>query len=190
MTRLPEGYREVRRVDLMRNRKEAVLVNVIALAITGAMIALGFVLCPPFSEFRFGIHTVLGIITMLAGIILYMVLHEVIHGVFMKAFSGIKPRYGYTGLYAYAGSDALFCRKHYIIIAFAPVVILGFVLGVLTAAFYETAFWYLYIIQIVNISGAAGDFYVGTLIARAKNDIMVRDAGTDMSFYSPIPRNR
>ena len=190
MTRLPEGYREVRRVDLMRNRKEAVLVNLLALIITGVMIVLGFVICPSFTEFEIGIHTIVGIILMTIGIVVYMILHEVIHGVFMKAFSGIKPRYGYTGLYAYAGSDALFCRKHYIIIAFAPVVILGFVLGVLTAAFYETAFWYLYIIQIVNISGAAGDFYVGTLIARAKNDIMVRDAGTDMSFYSPIPRNR
>ena len=190
MTRVPEGYREVRRVDLMRNRKEAMLINVIALGITSLLIALGFVLCPPFSEFRFGIHTVLGIITMLVGTILYMILHEVIHGVFMKAFSGVKPHYGFTGLYAYAGSDALFCRRHYLVIAFAPVVILGFVLAVLTIAFYETAFWYFYIIQIVNISGAAGDFYVGTLIARSKNDIMVRDAGTDMSFYSPLPRIR
>ena len=48
----------------------------------------------------------------------------------------------------------------YLIIAFAPVVILGIILAVLTVAFYETAFWTLYLIQIVNLSGAAGDFYV------------------------------
>ena len=184
MTRLPEGYREVRRVDLMRNRKEAVLVNLLALIITGVMIVLGFVICPSFAEFEIGIHTIVGIILMTIGIVVYMILHEVIHGVFMKAFSGIRPRYGFTGLYAYAGSDALFCRRQYIVIAFAPVVILGLALAVLTVAFYETAFWYLYIIQIVNISGAAGDLYVGTLIARATNDVMVRDAGTDMSLYS------
>ena len=53
-----------------------------------------------------------------------MILHEIIHGGFMKAFSGLKPRYGFTGLYAYAGSDALFNRRQYLIIAFAPVVIL------------------------------------------------------------------
>ena len=184
MTRLPEGYREVRKVDLMQNRREAVLVNCIALAIMGGMTALGFMLCPSFSEFRFGIHTMLGITFMLAGIVLYMVLHEIVHGMFMKAFSGRKPHYGYTGFYAYAGSDALFSRTQYLIIAFAPVVILGAVIAVLNAAFYETAFWYLYIIQIVNISGAAGDFYVGFLIARSGSDVMVRDAGTDMSFYS------
>ena len=113
-----------------------------------------------------------------------MILHEMIHGVFMKAFSGKKPRYGFTGLYAYAGSDALFTRKQYLIIAFAPVVILGILIAVLTAAFYETAFWALYIIQILNLSGAAGDFYVGYLIARSGNDVLVRDLGTDMSFFS------
>lgn len=184
MTKLPQGYREVRKVDLMRNRKEAFAVNLLALAIMAGVALFGLLICPPFFEIRIGIHTVVGIVFMLLGIIVYMVLHELIHGVFMKVFSGQKPRYGYTGLYAYAGSDALFNRKQYLIIAFAPVVILGIVLAVLTTAFYETAFWYLYAIQVVNLSGAAGDLYVGILIARSNNDVMVRDAGTDMSFYS------
>lgn len=184
MTTLPSGYREVRRVDLMRNRKEAMLVNLLALVITGALAALGFVFCPPFSEVTLGIHTVFNMAFLVIGVIAYMIFHELIHGVFMKAFSGMKPHYGFTGLYAYAGSDAFFARKQYLVIAFAPVVILGVVIAVLTIAFYETAFWYLYLVQIVNLSGAAGDLYVGFLIARAGNDIVVRDMGTDMSFYS------
>lgn len=184
MTTLPNGYREVRRIDLMRNRKEAVLINLLALVIAGGVTVLGFVLCPPFIEIEIGIHSIVSIIAVAAGIVLYMILHELIHGVFMKAFSGKKPRYGFTGLYAYAGSDALFNRTQYLIIAFAPVVILGLVLAVLTAAFYETAFWDLHIIQIINLSGAAGDFYVGYLIARSGNDVLVRDSGTDMAFYS------
>ena len=57
-------------------------------------------------------------------------------------------------------------------------------IGVLTIAFYEAAFWYLYLLQVVNLSGAAGDFYVGFLIARAGDDVIVQDMGTDMSFYS------
>ncbi len=184
MTTLPNGYREVRRVDLMRNRKEAVIVNLLALLITGALAVLGFVFCPPFVEITIGIHTIFNMMIWMIAIIAYMIFHELIHGVFMKTFSGRKPHYGFTGLYAYAGSDAFFARKQYLIIAFAPVVILGLVIGVLTVAFYETAFWYLYLLQVVNLSGAAGDFYVGFLIARAGNDVMVRDMGTDMSFYS------
>jgi hypothetical protein len=184
MTTLPNGYREVRRVDLMRNRKEAILINLLAFVIAGGVGVLGFVLCPPFDEIHVGIQTAIRLLVISVGIIGYMILHELIHGVFMKAFSGLKPRYGFTGLYAFAGSNALFDRKQYLIIAFAPVVILGIVIAVLTAAFYETAFWDLYIIQIINLSGAAGDFYVGFLIARSGNDILVHDSGTDMTFYS------
>ena len=69
MTRLPEGYREVRRVDVMRNRKEAVLVNLLALAITGVMIVLGFLICPSFAEFEVGLHTLFGIVLMSVGIV-------------------------------------------------------------------------------------------------------------------------
>ena len=50
MNNLPSGYREVRRVDLMRNRKEALLINLLALVITALVVALGFVLCPPISK--------------------------------------------------------------------------------------------------------------------------------------------
>ena len=168
----------------MQNRKEAVIVNLLALGIGAAATALGFALSPAFTEVEIGIHTVIELTLLFVGIVVYMVVHELIHGVFMKAFSGRKPHYGFTGLYAYAGSDALFGRTQYLVIAFAPVVILGVVLAVLTAAFYETAFWRFFIIQIVNLSGAAGDFYVGALIARAGGDVLVRDAGTDMSIFS------
>ena len=129
MTTLPRGYREVRRVDLMRNRKESAIVNILALLITGALIALGFVVCPPFVEFRIGIHTIFNMAFLVIGVIAYMIFHELIHGAFMKAFSGKKPHYGFTGLYAYAGSDAFFARKQYLVIAFAPVVILGGIYG-------------------------------------------------------------
>ncbi len=184
MTTLPNGYREVRRVDLMRNRKEAVIVNLLALLITGALAVLGFVFCPPFVEITIGIHTIINMVIWMIGIIAYMIFHELIHGVFMKTFSGKKPHYGFTGLYAYAGSDAFFARKQYLVIAFAPVVILGLVIRVLTIGFYEAAVCDLYLLHVVNLSGAAGDFYVGFLIARAGDDVIVQDMGTDMSFYS------
>ena len=58
MINLPKGYREIRRVDLMRNRREAILVNLIALVIAGVATAVGFLVCPPFLEVMIGIHTI------------------------------------------------------------------------------------------------------------------------------------
>lgn len=184
MTTLPEGYRQIRKIDLMRNRREAVIVNVIAFAITLLMVATGFIVCPPFTDFSIGIESLLTIILLAASVVMYMILHEMVHGVFMKVFSGVKPRYGYSGLYAYAGSDALFDRRQYLVIAFAPVVILGLILLGLNIAFYETDFWLIYIIQVVNISGAAGDFYVGAQIGKTRGDLLVRDTGTDMTLFA------
>jgi len=184
MRQLPQGYREIKRIDLMSNRKEAILVNILALGILCGMAALGFAICPPFTNLFLGIQTIINTILLLVSILLYMVLHELIHGILMKSFSGVKPRYGFTGLYAYAGSDALFGRRQYLMIAFAPVVLLGAVLAVLNIRFYESWFWFFYIIQIVNISGAAGDIYVGAQIVRAQNAVLIRDTGTGMTLYS------
>ena len=184
MKQLPAGYREIKRIDLMSNRKEMIWVNVLALGIMCGMIALGFLICPPFTKLLLGLQTILNIILLLACTMLYMILHELVHGILMKAYSGVKPRYGFTGLYAYAGSDALFSRRQYLIIAFAPVVLLGIILSVLNVQFYESWFWFFYIIQIVNISGAAGDIYVGTQIVRSQNVVLIRDTGTGMTLYS------
>ena len=37
--------------------------------------------------------------------------------------------------------------------------------------------------QLVNISGAAGDFYCTCRILRAPRDTLVQDTGTAMTFY-------
>lgn len=187
MKQLPAGYREIKRIDLMSNRKEAILVNALALVIVIALAALGIVLSPPFTGIFLSVQTVINTILLLASVLLYMILHELIHGVLMKGFSGIKPRYGFTGLYAYAGSEALFSRRQYLLIAFAPVVLLGLILAGLNICFYQSGFWFFYVLQIVNISGAAGDIYVGIQIVRAHNAVLIRDTGTGMSLYSNRP---
>jgi hypothetical protein len=112
------------------------------------------------------------------------VLHELVHGIFMKHYSGVKPKYGFTLLYAYAGSTAYFNKKSYIIIALAPVVIWGIVLGVLCAVLPVSWFWVFYFIQMGNISGAAGDAYVTYKMLTFPKDILVNDTGVAMTVYT------
>ena len=45
---------------------------------------------------------------------------------------------------------------------------------------------YVYIIQIANISGAAGDYFVTFKFSRFPKDILVRDSGTAMRVYSRV----
>ena len=100
------------------------------------------------------------------GLAVYMLLHEWTHGFFMKKFSGVKPKYGFTGLYAYAKCDAFFDRKSYLIIGLSPIVLWGAVLSVICCLVPPQLFWGVYLIQAFNIAGAAGDLYTTVILCR------------------------
>jgi hypothetical protein len=103
----------------------------------------------------------------------------------MRAFSGVRPHYGFTGLYAYAGSDVYFSKRHYLRIALAPLVIWGILLAVLNALVPAGWFWVVYLIQIINISGAAGDLYVCVRFSKLPADILIQDTGVEMRVFLP-----
>lgn len=186
-TELPEGYGESFRVDLQKNKKLALLVNGGALLIAAAMAVPALRLVPISSLFSmtqgFGMY-VLRFVSLILGSILYIILHELTHGIFMKGFSRKKPSYGFTGLYAYAGSDVYFSKTPYIIIALAPVVILGVVLLILNVLLPVEWFYVIYFIQMTNLSGAAGDIYVTVRFSRLPADILIQDTGVSMTVFT------
>ena len=126
-TTLPDGYQLYFEMDLQKDRKLALRVNGLALLLAAVLLVLGL-LWHSWREWMNTDHFFLRSIVLIVGMIGYLFLHEWVHGIFMKHFSGVKAQYGFTGLYAYAGSGAYFNRKQYIIIAMAPVVIWGVVL--------------------------------------------------------------
>ncbi len=182
---LPSGYKEKFKINLQKNTKTAVIVNLFAVVIMAAMLVPSFLIWD-WSVFVDGSWTAsIKAFSIVGGMIVYMVLHELVHGIFMKGYGGVKPKYGFTGLYAYAGSSAYFNKKCYIIIALAPIVILGIVLVVLQILLPISWSLVAYIIQIINVSGAAGDIYVTAKMLKCSDDILVNDTGTDMTVYEP-----
>lgn len=181
---LPQGYVPFASIDLLRNKKQFWIVNGLSIALCVLM------LIPPFlrgySLFFGGDGSLsasfLRLGAALVGLLAYIALHELTHGAVMKA-CGASVRYGYKVAYAYAGSDAYFTRSAYIVIALAPVVLWGIVFAVLTACLPREWFWVVWLWQLVNISGAAGDFYCTCRILRAPRDTLVQDTGTAMTFY-------
>ena len=160
---LPEGYREIYAVNLQKDKKAAVWINVLALAI-GLAMAVPMHFCVPITclfdmsqgsaayFMRFGV--------MLGGMLLYLVLHEAVHGITMKYFGTKKIKYGFTGMYAFAGSDDYYDKRSYLTIALAPVVVFAVIFAVANCFVSEQWFWVVYLWQIANISGAAGDLFV------------------------------
>jgi hypothetical protein len=121
---------------------------------------------------------------MIGAMILYMILHELVHGVAMKICGTKKVKYGFTGMYAFAGSEDLYDKKSYIFVALAPVVFWGVVLLIINLFVPLGWFWVVYLIQIANISGAAGDFFVTVKFLKMPRDILVQDYGVGMTVYS------
>lgn len=187
LEKLPEGYKEIYALDLQKNKKTALVVNLSAIIIS-VILVIPMCFVVPISNLysmesglqnyiiRFG--------SLLALIILYLVLHELVHGIAMKICKTKKVKYGFTGLYAFARSNDFYDKKSYIFIALAPVVFWGIVLAVINSFVSTEWFWIVYMIQILNLSGAAGDLFVTVKFSRLPKDILIQDYGVGMKVFS------
>ena len=183
---LPEGYRELLHIDLQKDKKLALIVNGLAMAIMVAMIvaAACFVPLTTFFDYRDLTAMIIKLLVFCVGNLAYIVLHEAVHGIAMRCFCEAKVKFGFTGLYAFAGSEGYYCRKHYLIIALAPIVVWGVVLGILNVLVPVSWFYVVYLLQAANIGGAAGDLFVSWKMSRLPKDILVRDTGVAMTVAS------
>lgn len=184
---LPKGYKEIYSIDLQKDKKASLFVNLIAIAILMLLIVPMHFLVPISTLFDMegglGNYSI-RFLALIVLIIMYMVFHELVHGIAMKICGTEKVKYGFTGLYAFAGSSDYYGKRAYIFIALAPVVLWGIVLAIINPLVPVEWFWVVYIIQVMNISGAAGDLFVTVRFSRFPKDILVRDHGVGMTVYS------
>lgn len=182
-TQLPDNYTLQAVIDLKNNKKQALAVNICALVIAAVMVVAAARFIPIKSAYTGASEGLLKLGVIVSGMIAYILLHELVHGLLFWAFSGRKPFYGFSGLYAYAGSDAFYCRGQYIVIGLAPVVIWGVALAAANYFAPYDWFWVVFIIQVINISGAAGDIYVACRLLSVRGEVLVKDSGTAMELY-------
>lgn len=184
---LPEGYREIYSVDLQKNKKVALLVNLLAFVIAVVLVVTMHFFVPISSLFDMqnGLGSYLiRFAALIVLMIVYMVLHELTHGIAMKICGTKKIKYGFTGLYAFAGSNDYYNKRAYIFIALAPIVLWGVVLAIINPFVPLEWFWVVYMLQIINLSGAAGDLYVTVKFSGFPKDILIRDYGIGMTVCS------
>lgn len=183
MTELPSNYELYKIIDLEKNRKYFWLINLLSLAIGLAMFFLGLAIAPvDLRELELG-EIVTSLFVMIVGFVGYIFLHEGIHGLFIFLFSGEAPTFGFKGWCAYAGSLCFFSKVQYLVIALSPVVVWGIALFVLNLFCNGVWFWVVYFIQILNIGGAAGDYFVSVKMLTYPKDILVRDTGTQTAVF-------
>ena len=185
----PKGYRQIEVMDFARNRRQLKIVAFSGLGVTAIMIVLGLLLypfAPTWALLRE--HWWAWLVTP-AMYVLYIPLHELVHGVLMHALSGEKPKYGLKLPYAYAGSRVYFDKKSHNLIALAPLIVWGAVLFALERTMPAGWLWFFYIIQISNVSGSVGDVYCVLHLMKLPGGILIQDTGTRMRVFAPRPND-
>jgi hypothetical protein len=193
---LPAGYAVGGTVELSKNRWLAIAVN---LAAVGLFFVFGWLftaaavwLRPDWRSFNLhitGPGQLLGLLAILLALIVFQVaLHELIHGLFFRLYTGARPRYALKLMYAYAAApDWYLPRDQHLVTALAPLVLmtvgslglLPFIPARLIPA--------LLLVMTANAAGAVGDMVVAGWLLRQPPTALVRDAGDAITVYNYSP---
>ena len=184
---LPEEYEQIKKISFTEDKKFSTYINLAAVAFAAFLVIIMRIFVP----FDFSLNSsdeVAGVFIKSASlcvmIFAYVILHEAVHGVFIRIISGKWGKFGFCSGFAYASSEALFGRFEYITVALAPIVIWGVVIGIVNMLVPTGWFWVIYVIQIINLSGAVGDIYVTYMVLKLPKESLFKDDGLDITVYA------
>ena len=112
-------------------------------------------------------------------------IHELMRGVLMRIFSGVKPLIRYVGSYPQAACEAYFCKRHQQIInLLPPAAITLMLLTVVMTTADMTWKWIAWITLTVGVCSYVRDLYVAVRMMYMPRDILVMNVGPIYLVYS------
>lgn len=120
-----------------------------------------------------------------AACLLFMVLHELTHGLVLWVLTRVPPTYAVRLPYLVTGSQALLRRREAVAVALAPLLLWGAVLLVLLSVVPADLFLTVYVLLALNVAAAAGDVLQAWVFGRLPQGALVRDDGRQTTVYLP-----
>lgn len=183
---LPEGYEEVYRIDAT-DKKIGLIMNAIAVAVATAFIIGGILSAKPFTIEPLSVS--IALVSLSAILLLYMVLHELVHGAVYKAMTGEKLSFGLKWSCAYCGVPNVYVyRKTAFYALIAPLIVFTIVFAGLSVAFwFVDSLCYIAAMAMTgfHLGGCSGDIYTALLLSFKFKDgeTLMRDTGPEQTFY-------
>lgn len=177
---LPKDYTLFQTKDLKNDKKIALMIQVIFLIIAGLMVLIAFYFKLPIKN---DLTVINKLILTLSLVALYMILHELTHGLFIWFISKHKPSFGFHFPYLITGSNNYYNKRSFIVILLAPVVIFGIVLILCLLITPQTLFLSLYIVIGLNFAGSSGDYVQAYMIKRLPSNVLIKDDGKNTTYY-------
>lgn len=184
---LPAGYRTVKEIDAVGNKKFAVWMNLAALPLMLVSGAAAWLL--RFSGETLVLDDLMSLslsgLALCVGILVYLVLHELTHGLVYRLMTGEKLSFGLSWSCAWCGvPDIYVTRKTALCSLLAPFVLFNAVFAVLIALCSGLAAAVCIVLFSIHFGGCAGDLYDAYLLLfRLRGDILMRDTGPKQTFY-------
>ena len=210
ITALPSNYRQQATLDLAKSNKAGcgAIVSGIVLLIAVGWLLVQFtrslrptalpgtwfreiLIIAPDGELS-GVLPFQLIVDAVVALVLVMLIHELVHGVFFWLFAGRRPRFGIKGLYVYAAAPlgVYFPRNQYLIVGIAPLGLLTFV-GLLLVVIVPVAVVPILMLFIAfNAAGAAGDLIMAVCLLFYSPDTLMQDSDTGVTIYGPEKSQR
>ena len=187
---LPKGYAQSGEIDLKKNKRLAITLNIFAIFVG----ILCFFLLSSFATLvrpslmnTSSTITAGGMAVLMGLVVMLLTIHELIHGFFFWVFTRSRPVFAFRLFYAYAAApDWYIPTRQYMIIGLGPLVIVG-ALGMLLMLLGPVS-WVLSIAIIValNTGGSAGDLLITSRIFRLSPTSLANDTGDVMTFYEHL----
>lgn len=183
--KLPQNYDLLETIDLKGDKKSNALVQAISIVLYVLLFIGGyFTKDLTFFAYLHFKYIIFNVLIAVIGSIVYIVLHELTHALFIKIFAPkSKVKFGFTAGMAFAASDECFKKLPYLVIALAPLVIWTLLLLIPCLLVPTIYFWGVYFVQMLNVAGAAGDLYVTIKILKAPKNCLIIDNGVSMEVY-------
>ena len=190
---LPGGYKLVKHINA-KDIKFGIIFNLVGTLIAFAVIALGGILVilnENHGALAFWLLLAPAVFLSLIPALIYMVLHELVHGIAYKRLTGEKLTFGLSWSCAFCGVPKIYTyRRTALIAVLAPFVVFSLLFGILAAVLYFVSLP-LYLILVIlfgfHVGGCAGDLYVTALLLfKYKHPrTLMRDTGPEQFFYIP-----
>ena len=194
-TKLPDGYVEVKTIDV-KNKKIAIAFNLIAAStiiitiVTAWFSMFGtqpFAMCIDKLRSDNLWHDMLRLIFFAVVSVIYIVLHELTHGLVYKLFTKQKLSFGLTLTAAYCGvPDIYIYRTVALLSLLAPfcVFLPVFLIPIFFLPYYADKLIFSFLLG-MHVGGCVGDLYDACLYLFKLRDpaTLMRDTGPKQTFY-------
>lgn len=193
-TQLPVSYALHRTIDLSKDKRLMIGLNIFGLVMLfpfgWLFSAIAASLRPMNQAQDVNLSTYSAItylVVIISVIVLFVVLHEVVHGIFFWVITGSRPNFGFKGAYAFAAAPEWFVpRNPYLWIGLSPLLVISLAGVGLIAVVPAKLLFPIIAGLIFNAVGSVGDLYVVFWLFRRPPTDLIQDQGDKISVYSRV----